>query len=134
MSLVMGSRSDEENDAAAARLESPEFEDSSLDPARVYFNRIARNRLLGRAAEVALAKRIEDSEHLMLAALLDVPALHQELLRARAEVHAAADGEPTKAVKGKRGSTEESSEEMGRLLDQTIALLSRVTAARRRSR
>src|SRR4026209_1339776 len=63
-----------------------EADGAGIDPARVYFNGIARGPLLGREAEVALAKRIEASEHLMMAALLEVPVLRDELIRARAEL------------------------------------------------
>jgi RNA polymerase primary sigma factor len=113
----------------------PETDDSGVDPARLYFNGIARNPLLGREAEVALAKRIEASEHVMLAALLEVPALQGELIRARAQLPADSDGEPgTSAARGRRGVTEDSSRKLGQLLDETITLLTRVTAARRRGR
>src|SRR3954454_10596149 len=129
----MASRNDSEE--GEARPEPADIERSGIDSERLYFNRIARNRLLGREAEVALAKRIEDSEHLMLEALLSVPALREELVRARAELppdegEEAAEG----AGRGRRGWTDQSNRELGTLLDTTIALLSRVTAARRRAR
>jgi RNA polymerase primary sigma factor len=114
-----------------------ESEGSGPDPARVYLNRIAQSQLLGREAEVALAKRIEASEHLMLGALLGLPALHDELTRARrelptedAEDEESADG----PVRGRRGATEASTRELGRLLDRTIALLAQVTRNKRRER
>jgi RNA polymerase sigma factor (sigma-70 family) len=138
----MTSRSDNDNDSEgdspsqeSPAQESADTDDGGIDPARVYFSGIARNPLLGREAEVALAKRIEASEHLMLAALLEVPALHGELLRARAQLPPEDEEEPsTSAARGRRGATEDSSRKLGQLLDQTIALLSRVTAAKRRGR
>jgi RNA polymerase sigma factor (sigma-70 family) len=130
----MSSRSDNDSEAPdSSGPDSYEAEGAGIDPARVYFSRIARSPLLGREAEVALAKRIEASEHLMLAALLQVPALQGELIRARAELPADGDEEKsTSNGRGRRGVTEESNRKLGQLLDQTIALLSQVTAARRR--
>jgi|SRR6185436_1280265 len=104
--------------------------DRSIDPERLYFNRIARNPLLGRQAEVALAKRIEAAEHVMLRALLEVPALDGELARARAALVTETD-EP---APGRRGASVDATLELSRLLDETIALLARQRASERARR
>jgi RNA polymerase primary sigma factor len=132
----MSSRSDNHSETRDSwGQDSYEIDGSGIDPARVYFSGIARNPLLGREAEVALAKRIEASEHVMLAALVEVPALQGELIRARAELPADSDEAATTSNgRGRRGVTEESNRKLGQLLDQTIALLGQVTAARRRGR
>jgi RNA polymerase primary sigma factor len=132
----MSSRSDNESETPdSSGPDSYEADGAGIDPARVYFNGISRSPLLGREAEVALAKRIEASEHVMLAALLEVPALHAELIRARAELPADGEDEASSSsARGRRGVTEESNQKLGRLLDETIALLTQVTAAKRRGR
>lgn len=84
----------------------------SPDALRMYLRRIGHSPLLGREAEVALAKRIEKAEHLMLGALVRVPALRIELARARAKA-------------------EEGTEDTGNL-DQALLILARL--ARRQSR
>ena len=99
----MSSRSEEDSENAdPPGQDSSETDDSGIDPARVYFNGIARSLFLGRQAEVALAKRIEDSEHLMLAALVEVPALQGELIRARAQLPADTEDEPGTPVTRKQ--------------------------------
>jgi RNA polymerase primary sigma factor len=108
----------------------------SHDPARIYLDRIARGRLLGREAEVALAKRIEASEHTLLTALVGLPALHDELLRARRELPSEeenAESADEDAGRGRRGSSEDATRELGQRLDQTIALLSQAKRARARA-
>jgi len=113
-----------------------DVEGAGPDPARVYLNRIAQSQLLGREAEVALAKRIEASEHVMLGALLGIPALHEELARARRELPTdePEDEEAEAAGRGRRGATEASTRELGRLLDKTIALLALVRRSKQRER
>jgi RNA polymerase primary sigma factor len=107
-----------------------------LDPARSYFRRISRGRLLGREAEIALAGRIESGEHALLVALLEIPALTDEIARLRAELPAAESAEesPGEQGGGRRGARAQASRELGVMLDEALALVRRRATARRRAR
>jgi RNA polymerase sigma factor (sigma-70 family) len=122
---------------AGGRRASPpagEEAETSLDSTRSYFNRIAGGRLLGREAEIALATRIESAEHALLAALVEVPALGDELARLRDElpldepdVSGDDPPEPGRALARPRPP-------LGRRLDDALALLRRERAAQHRRR
>jgi RNA polymerase sigma factor (sigma-70 family) len=105
--------------------------------------RIGDSPLLGREAEVALAKRIEHAEHLIVGILAPLPPLRQELLRARSELRAqraVANGEHPETTPrhrvgraGRRrttnGATDDANGGLERILDQALTML-----ARRRAR
>ena len=76
-------------DRVAEQNGNGESKDGS-DPARLYLRRIGAHALLDRRAEIAIAKRIEESRDQILTALLDFPPLQAELVRLRAELQAGA--------------------------------------------
>src|SRR5689334_1095277 len=56
------------------------------DPTRLYLREIATRPLLDRGAEIALSKRIEESEDRVLRILVDLPPVEAELRRLRTEL------------------------------------------------
>jgi RNA polymerase primary sigma factor len=104
-----------------------ESDASSADSIRTYLHRIGDTPLLGREAEVALAKRIEAAEQVMLTALLRVPSLPDELARARAEIRhrSALDQTVAKRARGRRPN-DDVAEERDRALSEALTLLRRV--------
>jgi RNA polymerase primary sigma factor len=107
------------------------------DPVRIYLRRIGDSPLLGREAEVALAKRIEDAEHLIIGILAPLPPLRQELLRARSELRAqrAANGgdQPDGLARHRVGRagrrrappTGDAANGLEQILDQSLSILAR---------
>jgi RNA polymerase sigma factor (sigma-70 family) len=109
--------------------------DEDADSARSYFRRISRSQLLGREAEIAVAKRIESAEHRLLSALLEVPALVDELRRLRAEApEVEAEEEPAGPARAEwpRGAAPEGGQ-IGTMLDEALTLIRRNRASRRRA-
>src|SRR4051812_33825401 len=98
-----------------------ESDASSADSIRTYLHRIGDTPLLGREAEVALAKRIEAAEQVMLTALLRVPSLPDELTRARAELRhrTVADESAAKRARGRRPN-DDVAEERDRALSEAL--------------
>jgi RNA polymerase sigma factor (sigma-70 family) len=125
------------DDGAAAEPRSSE----GPDPVRIYLRRIGDAPLLGREAEVALAKRIEEAEHLIIGILAELPPLRQELLRARSEVRAGkalAAEQPEPASRHRVGRRRAAPLDPGdggleQVLDQALSLLARSGARRTRT-
>jgi RNA polymerase primary sigma factor len=67
--------------AKPSRDSTDHGESKSTDPVRIYLRRIGSVALLTREGEVELAKRMEQGEHAILAAILNSPALVREILK-----------------------------------------------------
>src|SRR5881394_2066438 len=110
-------------------------EATEADPTRSYFQLIRRPRLLGAAGEIELARSVESSDHALVAALLDIPALTDEITHARAELAAAgvedeAAGHPVAPP----SSRTLADRDLGLLLDEALVLMRRATKAPRPGR
>jgi RNA polymerase sigma factor (sigma-70 family) len=117
-----------------ARSVLPEKENDA-DSAGSYFRQISRGRLLGREAEIALARRIESADHALLEALLQVPAAADEIARIRSELPAVEAQDTTADQAPERpGPAAPSGREPRVMLDEALALIRRESAARQRLR
>jgi RNA polymerase primary sigma factor len=105
---------------------------ANADPVRTYLHRIGDTPLLGRQAEVMLAKRIEDAERSLITALIAVPSLQAELVRARAELGARPVRAPTEVPPKTEPWTEEQPLDHIEVLDQSLSLLRRIRTSKRR--
>jgi RNA polymerase primary sigma factor len=97
--------------SALVATEAPSFRSrqadeasDGADAARIYLGRIGESPLLGREAEVALAKRIEVADQLIVGALARIPALRTELARVRKELRERHPGEELEDA-GESGSS-----------------------------
>src|SRR4051812_46390171 len=79
-------RTEDSNGEPPSRSSEEDAGSDGPDVARIYLRRIGVAPLLGREAEVALAKRIEEAEHRILGTLVQIPALRVELARMRTEL------------------------------------------------
>jgi RNA polymerase primary sigma factor len=108
---------------------------TDADPVRLYLRRIGEAPLLGREAEVALAKKIEDAEHRIVAALAPLPGLRAELRRARRHVHAqrvlavpeTVSGQARAGVVRARRTQPPEGPAPEQLLDQALSMLTRAS-------
>jgi RNA polymerase primary sigma factor len=73
---------------------APDDEGEGPDPTRLYLREIATRPLLDRGAEIALSKRIEESEDRVLRILVDLPPVEAELRRIRTELRSRPERPP----------------------------------------
>jgi RNA polymerase primary sigma factor len=132
----VGTRGGERMRLRRSEPSAPAGDDTDRDSARSYFRQISRSQLLGREAEIALAKRIESAEHALVGALLEVPAAADEIARIRAELPTATPPDETAEsdTPQRFGPAAEADREMGVMLDEALALMRRAAAARTRLR